>query len=654
MPYIARTSSHPSCFELIKTWLDDCRKSHADCRSNADVALPTRIVDVGDNRTQPRLVVAAGKQGQYLTLSYCWGSTSKGITLKANLNDRLNFLSLDSLCQTHRDAIEIAQRLGFRYLWIDALCIIQDDPLDWNRESAKMFSIYRDSVLTIAASHASDGEQGIYSSRPIEVLANTAITIAFRYPDEDSELEEQKRPEKENNQEEKDSPQLGAGIYIPLTPILEVDSETQAERQSPISAEVSILVDQVIESTDGPDSMADTAALVAYVEGYNGPSMLLRQPVLSHHIYSYGFHNDDNVTHFPLQDRAWCFQECILATRLVHFARDELVWECRGATLCECGAMRTEGGTTTRRQFEVSLQARKHRVRSDAWMDLVKKCTQRKIGRESDRLPTLSGLAKSMQYEYGFRDYLAGLWKDFLPDQLLWSTNCGYKAQRARGYRAPTWSFASVERAEYFSNVLETIFQTEREFLVEIVDVECRPATIDPTGVVASGHITITGPIQQSMLEVGPSRDHFDENFVSFVVSAGGKSHEISPDYRILKPVEDVVQECNSLEYGELTPAIASTDKMLPKTNKDKDPQTGNAIPVILLAICNEHRGRTRIGGKGQDTLFCLVLKARNESATTDGTSGVAYERIGLMELDQPDEPQQWLEGARMETVKIL
>jgi hypothetical protein len=637
---------------LITSWLSECKSNHSNCPSNTDVALPTRLIDVGHNGATPRLVLTEGGRGEYLTLSYCWGSTNQSTTTLANLNDRLNVLPLNSFCQTHRDAIEITRRLGFQYLWIDAICIVQDDLADWNRQSAKMFNIYRDSVLTIAASWARDADEGIFAWRPTNVLANTAMVLGLRYSDDANKLTSQIEPEDEIEQDEQDLAYPANRICLPIGPDLEDDAQPQTEGQSPRFLEVQILVERVSEGTDDSNAITDTAALIAHVNKY--PFMLLRKPVLSHKIYSYGFHQEHDATQFPLEDRAWCFQERILATRIVHFSRDELVWECRGATLCECGAMRTEGGTTTRRQFEVNLQASSSRARSDSWMELVKKCTSRKVGRQSDRLPTLSGLAKTVQHDYGYEDYLAGLWKEFLPAQLLWSTMCGYKAQRAREYRAPTWSFASVENAEYFKNALETIFETDRESLVQIVNVECLPATVDPTGIAASGHITITGPVRQGMLEVQQGRDHYDKNYVGFVVSVGGKSHQMTPDYRILEPADDTKQRPSRAARTEQTSVMASTDQFTPDENKHKHKQGDNTVEVTLLAIYNEHRGQTRIGGKGPDTLFCLVLKARDGDKANMEATGVTYERIGLMELDQPDEPKQWLGNARTETVTIL
>src|SRR5271170_8055968 len=67
-----------------------------------------------------------------------------------------------SLPETFQDAITITRKLGIQYLWIDALCIVQDDLSDWEIESSKMASIYSHSFLTIAASHGRDSRSGCF------------------------------------------------------------------------------------------------------------------------------------------------------------------------------------------------------------------------------------------------------------------------------------------------------------------------------------------------------------------------------------------------------------------------------------------------------------------------------------------------------------
>ncbi|KAF1997706.1 HET-domain-containing protein, partial [Amniculicola lignicola CBS 123094] len=141
-----------------KSWLHDCESNHVFCRQrgNAQVQLPTRLIEIVDADTA-RLVETAGQTGQYIALSYCWGSEpgNNSMTLKANLSERLESLPRDTLPGAIRDAVTIADRLGMKYIWVDALCMVQDDAQDKNVELGNMSQYYRNSWLTIAASTSS-------------------------------------------------------------------------------------------------------------------------------------------------------------------------------------------------------------------------------------------------------------------------------------------------------------------------------------------------------------------------------------------------------------------------------------------------------------------------------------------------------------------
>ena len=71
-------------------------------------------------------------------------------------------IPLDALSATLTQAISVSSELGFRHVWIDALCIIQDDPEDWAREAAKMCDVYSDATLTILASGSRSSSEGIF------------------------------------------------------------------------------------------------------------------------------------------------------------------------------------------------------------------------------------------------------------------------------------------------------------------------------------------------------------------------------------------------------------------------------------------------------------------------------------------------------------
>jgi hypothetical protein len=101
----------------------------------------------------------------YAALSHCWGSNLEGYkTTSTNLQQRRLGIDVQSLSPTFKDAIEICCRLQIRFVWIDALCIVQDSVREWNTESVIMGDIYQNAVFTISASHAHDGLGGCFSS----------------------------------------------------------------------------------------------------------------------------------------------------------------------------------------------------------------------------------------------------------------------------------------------------------------------------------------------------------------------------------------------------------------------------------------------------------------------------------------------------------
>lgn len=101
-----------------------------------------------------------------MTLSHCWGSSRPLTTTKSTLKEREQLISMESLPPTFRDAVIITRNLGFKYLWIDSLCILQDSVEDWQIESSRMQGVYKQSFLTINAAGASSDEGGCFISRP--------------------------------------------------------------------------------------------------------------------------------------------------------------------------------------------------------------------------------------------------------------------------------------------------------------------------------------------------------------------------------------------------------------------------------------------------------------------------------------------------------
>jgi hypothetical protein len=151
------------------------------CRA-AKSTLPTRVVYVGDGSREPYLYETSREDALYTALSHCWGG-KKNIhltTKTADLEIRGESIPISTLPKTFADAVLLTRKLGIKYIWIDSLCIIQDDAEDWVRESARMAEVYQNAALTISADGAADGSQGLFQT--IEVPGFEEISIPFQTP----------------------------------------------------------------------------------------------------------------------------------------------------------------------------------------------------------------------------------------------------------------------------------------------------------------------------------------------------------------------------------------------------------------------------------------------------------------------------------------
>ncbi|KAH7369637.1 heterokaryon incompatibility protein-domain-containing protein [Rhexocercosporidium sp. MPI-PUGE-AT-0058] len=156
---------------LALEWITDCTSKHKMCGDGSLRTLPTRVLDlcIGENCLEASIITGEGKIARYCTLSHCWGQRGNHRLLtKATLSSWLTAFYIGELPQTYQDVIAVTKQLVLRYLWIDSLCIIQDDQEDWERESSKMGDIYQNSYITIAATCAADSSVGMFShARPI-------------------------------------------------------------------------------------------------------------------------------------------------------------------------------------------------------------------------------------------------------------------------------------------------------------------------------------------------------------------------------------------------------------------------------------------------------------------------------------------------------
>jgi len=182
----------PAGIAKVKEWIHTCDSEHTKCSvhdgsgSTARAFVPTRLMMLASSTNTIVRLVSLTEPVQYVALSYCWGSSEQSKTTKSNVEARKGQIVVTELPQTLRDAITMAQALDLRYLWIDSLCIIQDDEHDWAIESSRMADICSNEWLVCAATGGSDCASGMLQTRepPFVITPNwlleTTVSISAR------------------------------------------------------------------------------------------------------------------------------------------------------------------------------------------------------------------------------------------------------------------------------------------------------------------------------------------------------------------------------------------------------------------------------------------------------------------------------------------
>jgi hypothetical protein len=414
---------------------DNCAEYHPQCarsRSKLDCSsnrcLPSRILDTGpiqeveisvadmDSMSlerMPYLRVCDTRSfpmdTKYLTLSHRW-SDPPTITLNnATLEQFRNSIPLSAMLQpeaaTLRQAVHVTRCLGFRYLWIDALCINQEDEQDKQHEISFMGEIYAGSELNISATAACSGSEGLFHPRnPMEVEPCRKRVRFYR-----------------------DSDWVRGDIIVHTT------------------------------------------------------------------------RWEDEVDFAPLNWRGWVFQEGMLAPRVLHFARHQVYWSCVSLLAAEVlpygnpDLVSAFGNDTQTWHLGIPLDETSAVTHQRTWAMLVTNYSRTSLTLPQDKLVAMSAISRRVCTLRNFRpgDYLAGLWRQDLPWQLLWFVIAPWETElRQPTYIAPSWSWASLVTG----GVLWTIVE-RGDIVAELVDVSVSLKTTDPFGELTSGYIRLRGPM---------------------------------------------------------------------------------------------------------------------------------------------------------------
>ncbi|KAH7074179.1 heterokaryon incompatibility protein-domain-containing protein [Paraphoma chrysanthemicola] len=163
--------------DLMLDMLQECA-NHELCGRQNDVPLPTRLIDV----ESLRIIRTEGQSGRFAALSYCWGGATQTQLTTSTLASLGNHIDLGALPQSIQDAIRVARSLSIKYLWVDALCIVQDDTLDVSGQIGAMAGIYGNAYVTIVASSASCASEGFLHFRQVR---KKSFNLPFRVSHQD-------------------------------------------------------------------------------------------------------------------------------------------------------------------------------------------------------------------------------------------------------------------------------------------------------------------------------------------------------------------------------------------------------------------------------------------------------------------------------------
>ncbi len=385
---------------LISEWLSTCSTLHTECRHKSDPHLPTRVIDVGpaDCSQIPHLIITSKEIGDYVALSHCWGSSMKSDTgryariLRTNLEDMQRGIPLDELPQNFKDAIRTVRKLQLRFLWIDALCIVQDDPADWAREAARMNDVYGSAYLTIAATSTGSSTDG-FLKRPQEIVSS-----------------------------------------IPCY------------KEASVEPAGRLLVAYMRMGGDQGSWFSSIETARWNTRGWTFQERLLSRRILhfTERKFFWECHaTDTSEENEPPRDpryrTSWLEIEDIdKPSSLIE--QDTEPWESSRFDMWysivsryTCSGPFVQGTRLTLSRFSV-----------------------RELSCETDVLPALSGLAHAFGLIYKIEtstdgnEYLAGLWREDLARGLLWAPHDSSRTRRSTHFVAPTWSWASIKGKVHF------------------------------------------------------------------------------------------------------------------------------------------------------------------------------------------------------------
>ncbi|GAW15934.1 hypothetical protein ANO14919_053560 [Xylariales sp. No.14919] len=184
---VPQRREHALCSENI-SFMKDSLKFCIDAGpgKGSGMFVPKRLIDLGTRQDSAPTLVSLGERGciRYATLSYCWGPPEDAAkqlkTTIATLEQHVREIPTKNMPAVVSDTFQVCKILGIRYVWVDALCIVQGADGDWEEQSAQMSQIFGNSYLTICAVASGSCLEGFLGTRQQPVLK-----LGFASPKQD-------------------------------------------------------------------------------------------------------------------------------------------------------------------------------------------------------------------------------------------------------------------------------------------------------------------------------------------------------------------------------------------------------------------------------------------------------------------------------------
>lgn len=204
----------------------------------------------------------------------------------------------------------------------------------------------------------------------------------------------------------------------------------------------------------------------------------------------------------PSATRGWCLQERLLSPRVISYGRWP-TWRCNKTIASDGGFYSTENATLVK-QDEFARQLLRMSKQLDlptdlfmvnkllrAWYGVIIDYTRRELSVASDRLSGIGGIASLMSQVIG-SEYLAGLWRNNLLHDLMWYANTKEWLNRPETWRAPTWSWASVECSVSYQHMND-----DATPLATVLSADVKPGAGGPFGEIKFGELQLRGPMRE-------------------------------------------------------------------------------------------------------------------------------------------------------------